>query len=252
MVVARVNGKEITYADVKTAYMSLPEQYRQTTIDAAYPALVEQLVNGELMYAEAAKLGLGDDAEVQKKVEAYKKLTMQRTYLERYAREHVTEDTLRARYDEAIADGTAEEEVRARHILVDTQEAAQALLDQLNNGADFETLAKENSKDGAAANGGDLGYFKRTDVVQSFADAAFELQAGEVTPQPIQTQFGWHIIKVEDRRTAEPPTFDSMRAQLQDQMTSQVLGELLDGLAGGAEVERFNLDGTPMPAPGAN
>jgi peptidyl-prolyl cis-trans isomerase C len=124
------------------------------------------------------------------------------------------------------------------------------VIEELQGGADFATLAQERSTGPSAPSGGDLGYFQRGQMVPEFAEAAFALEPGEVTPEPVQTQFGWHVIMVLDRRTAEPSFADS-EPQLRQELARDIVTTLVTGLHEGAEIERFNLDGTPMEEPPA-
>ena len=144
----------------------------------------------------------------------------------------------------------AEEEVHARHILVATEDEAKALIAEIKKGAAFDKLAKEKSTDKASgAEGGDLGWFKKTDMVKEFADAAFDLKKGELTETPVKTQFGYHVIKVEDRRKAPPPAFEEMADQLREEMAREAVTAQLDQLRSGAKIEKFNIDGSkPDPA----
>ncbi|KAA6205036.1 MAG: hypothetical protein DU429_04110 [Candidatus Tokpelaia sp.] len=128
----------------------------------------------------------------------------------------IPDKELKARYDKEVAAMPPEPEIHAEHILVKTQKEAQDIIKQLAKGADFEKLAKEKSIDGTASLGGDLGYFTPGQMVEAFDKAAFALKKGEYTKQPVQTQFGWHIIKVLDIRTKQPPTFDEMKLYLQN------------------------------------
>ncbi len=157
---------------------------------------------------------------------------------------------MRARYEATIAKAPAEEEVHALHILVPTEAEAKAIIDKLSHGADFAALAKTESKDPAAQNGGDLGFFKKADMVPEFADAAFALKPGEYTHTPIKTQFGWHIIKVIDRHTAAPPSFEQSRDELRQDVIQAGVRAAIEKARAGLPVQKFNMDGTPM-APAA-
>jgi len=138
----------------------------------------------------------------------------------------------------------AEEEVHARHILVPTEAEAKDIEDQLKKGADFATLAKEKSKDPGAADGGDLGYFTKEQMVPEFSEAAFKLEKGQIS-DPIHTQFGWHIIKVEDKRTKPTPTFDQVRSQLENFVAHKAQAEMVENLRKSATIERLD---QPPPA----
>ena len=144
----------------------------------------------------------------------------------------------------------SEEEVHARHILVATEDEAKALIAEIKKGAAFDKLAKDKSTDKASgAEGGDLGWFKKSDMVKEFADAAFDLKKGELTETPIKTQFGYHVIQVEDRRKAPPPAFEELAEQLREEMAREAVTAELDLLRSRAKIEKFNIDGSkPEPA----
>jgi peptidyl-prolyl cis-trans isomerase C len=165
----------------------------------------------------------------------------------------VTPEKLKQAYQERLKTMPAEEEVHARHILVATEAEAKAIIADLKKGADFDKLAREKSTDKASgAEGGDLGWFKKTDMVKEFADAAFALKKGALTDQPVKTQFGYHVIQVEDRRRAPPPSFEEMSDQIRQDLARETVTAMLNQLRGNAKIEKFNVDGSkPAPAPAA-
>src|SRR5262249_4048671 len=140
------------------------------------------------------------------------------------------------------------EDFHARHILVKTEDEEKSLIGELDKGADFDELAKKNSTDPGAASGGDLGYFGRGDMVKEFADAAFALPAGQYTKTPIKTEFGWHVIKVEDHRVSTPPSFKEARHEVSQLVARDAVDATLKELRGAAKIETFGLDGKPLPA----
>jgi peptidyl-prolyl cis-trans isomerase C len=151
----------------------------------------------------------------------------------------MTDDAMHKVYDEAIKQTPNEQEVHARHILVATEGEAKDIEAQLKNGADFATLAKEKSKDPGAAEGGDLGYFTKDQMVPEFAEAAFKLDKGQIS-DPVKTQFGWHIIKVEDKRIKPTPTYDEVKGQLQNYVARRAQADLVDNLRKSATIERLD------------
>jgi peptidyl-prolyl cis-trans isomerase C len=138
--------------------------------------------------------------------------------------------------------------VRARHILVKTEAEAKEIIAELDKGADFAALAKKYSTDTGADAGGDLGYFGHDDMVAAFADAAFAVPAGQYARAPVKTEFGWHVIKVEDRRLGKPPSFEEAREELGQALTHEIIEAKLKELRGIAKIETFGLDGKPLPA----
>jgi peptidyl-prolyl cis-trans isomerase C len=161
----------------------------------------------------------------------------------------VTDAALHARYDKDMAGKPGEEEVHAKHILVDNEDQAKKIIADLKGGADFAALAKQYSKDpGAAQQGGDLGFFKKDEMVPEFAAAAFALQPGQISPEPVHTQFGWHVILVVERRRAQPPTFEQARDELRQQMIKEGVKKAVAQARADVSVEKFNLDGSPIRA----
>jgi peptidyl-prolyl cis-trans isomerase C len=247
-VVARVNGRELHRSDVELAQRSLPEQYQQAPLPQIYPMLLEQLVGGTLIAEAGRKDKLADDPEVKQRLARLEDRVIQEIYIKRAVAAAATDAKLHEQYDKFIKAQPGSEEVSARHILVASEDEAKAIIVDLGKGADFATLAKQKSTDPAKDTGGDLGYFTRDSMVPEFADAAFKLGKGEYTKTPVHTQFGWHVIKVEDRRTAPPPSFEDSKDELTNEVAREVIGAKIKALKDGAKVETFALDGSPMPA----
>ncbi|HET6221692.1 MAG TPA: peptidylprolyl isomerase [Dongiaceae bacterium] len=245
-VVAVVDGKKITRADVIASAQSLPEQYRQN-IEAIFPALIDRLVDLTLLSQAGRKQNLQDDPEVKTEVERLTDQVIQEALIRRHLKEAMTDEALKARYDKFVAALPPQTEVRAAHILVDSEDEAKGIIKELDGGADFATLAKSKSKDPSAKeNGGDLGYFVQGQMVPEFSKAAFELDKGQTSKAPVKTQFGWHVIKVEDKRPKAPPTLDEARGQIEQILSNEIVTAYLETLRGGATVEKFNPDGTPI------
>lgn len=253
-VVARVNGKELHRSDVIESAKSLPEPYQQQ-IDQLFPALIERLIDLNLLAAEGRREGLQNDPAVKAQVAQFEDQAVREAVLDRYLKAKVTDDAIKAAYEKFLKDTPPQTEVRARHILVDSEEKANAIIKQLDAGANFAELASKDSLDKkAAANGGDLGYFTAQDMVPEFAEAAFALDKGQYTKKPVKTRFGWHIILVEDKREKKPPTLDEARSQIESELTQQLVGAYLADLRKQAQIEKFNPDGSPIkpaPAPAA-
>lgn len=244
---ATVNGEAIYLADVKDEVQNLPEQYRNIPPERLMPLMLNQLITNRLLLAEGTKQKLADSEEVKKKVERYREKAVQQQLLTQVIGKAVNDEALQTLYKKYVAENPPKEEVSARHILVNSEAEGTAIIQQIKGGADFATLAKQKSKDPAAQNGGDLGFFGREDMVKEFADAAFAMKTGEVTPKPVKTQFGFHVIKVEDRRTANPVTFEEAKDDLQSQLSQQAVSQYIETLRTGAKIERFGPDGKPLP-----
>ena len=247
-VVARVNGNEIRLSDLQDAMQGLPAEYRSMPPQTLYPALVNQLVDLEAVVAMARKQGLDKDPAVRRQMTRAEDEALQSALFHRDIAPMVTDAAVRARYDRDVAGKPGETEVHASHILVANEADAAAIIAELKKGGDFAAIAKSRSSDPAAAQGGDLGWFKKGDMLPEFADAAFALQPGQFTDKPVHTQYGWHVIRVEERRTATPPNFEQARDGLRNQMVQDGLQKLVASALAEAKVEKYNLDGsTPRP-----
>jgi peptidyl-prolyl cis-trans isomerase C len=221
-----------------------------------YPWLLNQMVDNTLATQAGRKAKLQDDPAVKRRVAQLTDQVIAQAYIDQMLRKGITDAKLKARYDKYVKEAPPREEISARHILLANEADAKAVIDQLKKGGDFAALAKEKSTDPAGkTSGGDLGWFTKDQMVPEFADAAFKLKKGEITDTPVKTQFGWHVIKVEDRRTAAPPTFDQIKPQLGDQIAREMIGEKMKELRTGAKIEMFNPDGSKpaaaAPAPAA-
>jgi peptidyl-prolyl cis-trans isomerase C len=245
-VVAVVNDAEIHKSDLDAAYQSLPEQYRQMPLEAIYDPLLERVIDSRLLLAEAEKRDIAKDPEVQAEIAQARDNVVRDNLVEQAIDKGATPERVRAAYDAMKSQpGFAFEEVHARHILVADEAEAKEIIKQLQGGADFAALAKEKSTDPSAQNNaGDLGYFRREMMVPEFAEVAFTLEPGAISKEPVKTQFGWHVIKVEDRRQTVP-TFEEKEPELKEQISREIVNALLTDVRSGAKVERFNLDGTP-------
>jgi len=243
-VVARVNGKELHRSEIETVQRSLAAQGQQM----APETLIDQMVSGMLITEAGRKAKLQDDPEVKKKTQQYEDRVIQQVYISRAVEAAATDAKLHEQYDKFVKTQPGAEEVKARHILVASEDEAKAIIVDLGKGADFATIATQKSTDPAKDNGGDLGFFTRESMVPEFADAAFKLGKGQYTKTPVHTQFGWHVIKVDDRRTAAPPSFEESKGELTDEIARDIINATVKTLRDGARIETFALDGSPMPA----
>jgi len=247
-VVARVDGTELRLSDVEAAQKNLPPQAQKLPLEQIYPMLLDRLVDGMLIAEAGRKEHLDRDPELQDRLKHYEDRLIQEAYINRAIKDAETEDALKARYQTFLKEKPAREEVHARHILVPTEAEAKSVIAELEKGADFAALAKKYSKDPGAESGGDLGYFGHDDMVKEFADAAFALSPGQYTKTPVKTEFGWHVIKVEDRRAGKPPSFEEAREQLSREIAHEIIDGKLHDLRDAAKIEEFGLDGKPLPA----
>jgi peptidyl-prolyl cis-trans isomerase C len=253
-VVARVNGTELHRSEVLAARQMLPAQVQQIPFDQVYPQLLDSLVTNLLAAQAGRKQKLADDPEVKKRLQWAQDQIIEEVYLGRYIRSAMTDDRIKARYDQFVKDQKPQDQVNAKHILVKTEDEAKAVIADLKGGGDFAAIAKEKSNDpGTKATGGDLGWFTKDEMVPEFAEAAFKLQKGQYTETPVKTQFGYHVIMLVDRRTAPPPTMEEARPQVVALLQRELIEQKVKELRTSAKIETFNLDGskpsaTPAPA----
>ncbi len=245
-VVARVNGVEIHLANVEEARTRLPKRFRQGPIEGVFGILVNTLVDSKLMAAEARKQGIADDPSFKRRMAIVTEQVLERALLTRHLERTLTDGMLKKAYADMIKKMGDKKEIRARHILLKTKKEALAVIAELNKGADFAELAKKKSIGPSKKMGGDLGYFEKGQMVPAFFEAAFALDIGAVTKVPVETRFGWHVIKLEDKRNAKPPAFEEMRSRLSAELSRKIGGEYIESLRKKAKVERFNPDGTPI------
>ena len=240
--VAKVNGADITDAELAFAeaevgaeIAGLPPESRRRRV------LVEYLIEAHLFADEANKGQLTTGKDFEDRLAYYKLRAMRDAFYEKKVRGGVSEAQARAAYDEQIGKLKPEQEVHARHILVKTEDEAKDLVKQLKAGADFKELAQKSSDGGSAHSGGDLGYFARGQMVKSFEDAAFALEAGQIS-DPIKSEFGWHVIKVEDKRTKPAPAFEEVKDQITASLTQAQLKDTVQKLRSSASVEIIDPD----------
>jgi peptidyl-prolyl cis-trans isomerase C len=245
-VVATVDGAPVHRAEVEAAARALPDQMRQMPMQMLYGVLLDRVIDFRLLANEAERQKVGDDPAVGPALAEARAAVLREFLIQRTIEEGLTEEKLRARYEAKKAEeGFVREEVHARHILVPTEDEAKAVIEELQGGADFSEVAQARSTGPSGPAGGDLGFISREQVVPEFAEAAFALNAGETSQEPVQTQFGWHVIDVLERRNVEP-TYDETAPQLRQELAREIVTALVEDLRGDAEIERFNMDGSPM------
>jgi peptidyl-prolyl cis-trans isomerase C len=245
-VVAVVNGKPLKRSDVVASAQTLPPQYRNQ-IDQLFPQLVNRLIDITLMVDEGRRQKLQNDPEVKAIVARYEDEAIREVLVRRFLAGKLSDEALKRRYADEVTKVPPSEELRASHILVKTEDEAKAIIKQLQGGADFAKLAKEKSTDTSAGNGGDLGYFGNGDMVPEFYAAAVKLKKGEYTKDPVKTQYGWHVIELTDRRTKAVPKFEEVKDQVKDQVTQELISAWLADIHKTAKIQKFGLDGKPLP-----
>lgn len=236
-VVATINGEPVTESELTIAISDLEQQFAQLPEEQRRAAALSAIIEIRLMAAAAEGAGLAEGEAFKQRMELLRQRALHSAYIEKEIADSVTDEAVRARYDEQVAALTPEDEVRARHIIVATEEEAKAIIAELDAGGNFEEIAKEKSTDGAAAQGGDLGYFTAGRMVPEFEQAAFALEVGAYSKVPIKTQFGWHVLKVEDKRKQQPPAFEQVAEQLKSVVLREAYFAKVEELRGAADVE---------------
>lgn len=236
-VLAIVNGKEVTVGEVDQAAGDLDPQFSRLPVEQRRLAALAALIDIKAFSTEAEKEKLDQTDEFKRRMDFLRERALHNEYFKDAVVDKISDEDVRARYDKEIAAIPPQVEVRARHILVKTKEEAEAIIKKLEGGSKFEELAKENSTDGTAANGGDLGYFTEGQMVPEFEKAAFALKPGEYTKEPVETQFGFHVIQQEDRRTKQPPAFDQVADQIRSIVMRERYVELVKKLRDGLKIE---------------
>jgi len=231
-VVATVNGEEITVGHLITARARLPQQYQTMEDSVLFDGLLDQLVRQTLL-AQA----LGDDVPPRALItlENERRSLLAGEVIDRLMGEATTEAAIKELYDATYADAPDEREFNASHILVETEEEANALLTALESGTDFAELAREKSTGPSGPNGGSLGWFGTGQMVKPFEDAVLSLEDGAVSA-PVQTQFGWHVVKLNESRAKSAPALDEVRDQITSQIQSNAVDAELERLMSTAEV----------------
>jgi len=247
-VLAKVNGAEIRLSDLAIAEEEIGASLPQgVTGDARREYLLTYLIDMVIVAQDAEVQGMSSSDEFKRRFLMARNKVLMELELRQHAKKSITEEAMRKVYDDAIKQMQTEEEVRARHILVAKEDEAKAIVADLKKGGDFaETAKKKSIEPGANESGGDLGYFTKEQMVPEFADAAFKLEKGKVS-DPVQTQFGWHVIKVEDKRKKPAPTYEQVKDQLESFVARKAQTDLVAKLRTSAKIERT----TPPAAPAA-
>jgi peptidyl-prolyl cis-trans isomerase C len=237
-IVARVNGTDIKASDVAIAEEDIGANLSQVPPQSRREYLTNYLTDMNLVAKAAEGRKLADGDEFKQRLAYYRSKILMDLLLQSEAKGAVSDAAMHQLYDEAAKQMAGQQEVRARHILVKTEEEAKAIIAELKNGADFAELAKQKSTDPGASEGGDLGYFPKDEMVPEFAEAAFKLDKGQIS-EPVHTRFGWHVIKVEDKRERQVPAFDQVKEQLATHLVRKAQAELITKLRADAKVERL-------------
>jgi peptidyl-prolyl cis-trans isomerase C len=238
-VIARVNGIDIKQSDLALAEEDVGAEMQGSPPDAKREQLIAYLADVIMVTQEAEKKKIAENPDFKRRLAFLRNKLLMGFELQEEAKAAVSENGMQQTYQDAVKSMAGQEEVRARHILVESEDEAKTILTELKGGADFATLAKEKSKDPGAAQGGDLGYFSKEQMVPEFADVAFKMYAGQLS-NPVKTQFGWHVIKVEDKRVREAPEFDKVKDQIESYMMRKAQTDYVTKLRQTAKIERLD------------
>ena len=248
-VVARVNGEEIHRSDVMRELQMAGPQVQQLPPQTIYPQILQKMIATKVVSQKGYAEGLQNDKEVKNRVKGLEAQVIAEAYVHKQVEPKITDAKIKERYDQLAAKFKPQDEVRARHILLKTEDEANDVIKQLKSGADFAKLAEDKSKDtGSAKQGGDLGYFVHDAMVKAFADSAFAMKVGEISDKPVKTEFGYHVIKVEDKRKSSPPPIAEVKEQISSQLGQELTNDEVKSLEAKAKIEKFSLDGSPLPA----
>ena len=236
-VVAKIDGVEITKSDLDLAIGNLDPQLAQLPEDQKKLAALSTIIDSKVIAEKARAEKLDETEDFKARLEFILDRELHNTYFKKHVVDVVTDADIKARYDKEVAALPPVEEVRARHILVKTEDEAKAVIKELGEGKDFAELAKVKSTDPNKSDGGDLGYFKKGMMVPEFETAVFAMNKGDVSKEPVKTQFGFHVIKVEDKRSAPPPEFEQVKDQVKQIVLRDKYMEVLKTTKSAARIE---------------
>src|ERR1700729_511294 len=250
-VLAKVNGADIRQSDVALAEEELGPSLAQMDPATKKENVLAFLIDMKIVAKAAEDKKIEDRPDFKARLAFTRNRLLMDNLLAAEGKAATTDEAMKKVYDEAAKQIEGEQEVHARHILVETEDEAKAIEAELKKGADFAELAKKKSKDPGAADGGDLGFFTKDQMVPEFSTVAFALEPGKIS-DPVKSQFGWHVIKVEEKRSRKAPDFDQVKAQIETYVTRKAQAEYVAKLRESAKVERMDqASNTPAPAPDA-
>ncbi|KWV53084.1 peptidylprolyl isomerase [Bradyrhizobium macuxiense] len=246
-VLAKVNGSEIRASDVALAEEELGPSLQQMDPATRKDNVLSFLIDMKIVSKAAEDKKVENSDDFKKRLAFARNRLLMDSLLATEGKAATTDEAMKKVYDEAAKQITGEQEVRARHILVETEDEAKAIKAELDKGADFAELAKKKSKDPGASDGGDLGFFTKEQMVPEFSAVAFSLEPGKIS-DPVKSQFGWHIIKVEEKRNRKAPDFDQVKGQIETYVTRKAQADYVAKLREAAKIERTEVAKTDAPA----
>jgi peptidyl-prolyl cis-trans isomerase C len=236
-VIAKVDGVDVTQSDLALALDNLDPQLAQLPEEQKKIAALSTVIDAKLIAQKAKAEKIDETADFKNRLEFIIDRELHNAFFKKHVVDAITDAEVKARYDAEVAKLPPVEEVKARHILVKTEDEAKTIIKELGEGKDFAELAKAKSTDPNKSDGGDLGYFKKGMMVPEFEKAAFAMKKGDVSKEPVKTQFGFHVIKVEDKRTAPPPAFDQVKDQVKQIVMRDKYMEVLKATKATAKIE---------------
>lgn len=243
-IAARVNGEVITVDEIRESYENNPSFGGQISFDDFYKKALDVFVNSKLVYQAAQKAKIEQTPEYADELKTVKEDLARKVYMEKAVDEKVTPAAIQAFYQtEYVSKFTPQTERRAKHILVDDEALARQAIEKLNNGEDFDTVAKEFTKDKIV----DLGYFTEEIMVPEFTEAVKQLNIGEYSKEPVKTQFGYHVVLLTDIRDSSPLPLKELEPQIKNILGQQAVAEIFDSLYKKAKIEKFDLEGNELP-----
>jgi len=245
-IAARVNGEVISVDEIRKGYADNPQIAAQVPFNEFYEKAVDVFVNGKLLYQAATKANIQETPEYKDQLKTAMEDLARKVYLEKTVEEKVNDAAVQKFYnDEYVAKFESKKEMGAKHILLDDEKTAKEVIEKLNKGGNFDKLAKEYTKDNTV----DLGYFTEDLMVPEFTAAALALKVGEYTKTPVKTQFGYHIILLQDVRDSKPLPLKELEPQIKNILSQQIIAETFDTLHNEGSIEKFDLNGKKMPEP---
>ena len=239
-IVANVNNEDISLETMIHAMNELPPEIQSQPFMSYYEDLLERVIDIKLFAQEGKKMKLDEEPSVRAAIDFVIEKVLMQAFLSKYVQENIKEENIKASYSNFIADETSREEIKASHILMDTESEAIDIINMLNNGDNFAELAKNKSTGPSGPSGGDLGWFKRGQMVPPFEKAAFSLNKNEISQRPVQTQFGWHVIKIFDKRIPEAPSYENMKSKLIQDLERKIVSKKIQDLRNDALIEKLS------------
>ncbi len=251
-IVAKVNDIEIHESDIDLAIRNLPPIARQVPKTQILQQVIREVIESKALLIKARQDKLDRDPEVARAMVDASERALISAELGREVNQKVTDAAIKKKYDDEIAGKPGEEEVHVRQILVATEDEAKAIITRLNEGGDFAAIAREKSNDATASRGGDVGFVKVSKVLPALSKAVAALNAGDVSQKPVNSRFGWHVIKMEERRDTATPTFDETKDELRQKLTLEAVRNAAMAAREKVKIETFNEDGTPANRPNSS